>query len=81
MIAATHLLDGLPDHRKPPDNQYNTGMDRRLNRQLKNSRIEEPNFTKDKATPLGIIHIIVAVDATSYESETHNVADLFQLGF
>ena len=31
-IAATHLLDGLSDPRKPPDAQAHTGLDRRLAR-------------------------------------------------
>ena len=35
MIAATHLLDGLPNPRKPPGAQAHTGLYRRLARQLK----------------------------------------------
>ena len=59
-IAVTHLLDGLPDPRKPPDAQAHTGLDRRLARQPKTYGLEDPRIKREKAVPLGIVHSIVA---------------------
>ena len=58
-IAATHLLAGLPDPRKPTNSQANEGLDMRLSRQLKTYGIEDPLVRRGKAIPLGIIHSIV----------------------
>ena len=41
-IAATHILGGLHDPRKPPNAQAHTGLDRLLTRQLKTYGLEDP---------------------------------------
>ena len=41
-IASTHLLDGLPDPRNPPNAQAYTSLDRRLGHQLKTYGVEDP---------------------------------------
>ena len=41
-VAATHLLAGLPDPRKPTDFQANDILDMRLSRQLKTYGIDDP---------------------------------------
>ena len=80
-IAATHLLDGLPDPRKPPDAQAHTGLDRHLARQLKTYSLEDPPTRQEKALPLSIVHSIVATASLSSNIRTRQVADLVTLGF
>ena len=80
-IVATHLLDGLPDPRKPPDAQAYTGLDRRLTRQLKIYNLEDPPIKQEKAVPLGIIHSIVATAFFSSNTKTRQLANLVTLGF
>ena len=41
-IATSHLLDGLPDPRKPADSQAHTRIDKHLTRQLKTYGLEDP---------------------------------------
>ena len=80
-IAATHLLDGLPDPRKSPDAQAHTGLDRCLAQQIKTYGLEEPPVKQEKSIPLGTIHSIVATAAFLSYPKTHQVADLVTLGF
>ena len=40
-IATAHLLDGLPDPRKPANPQSHTGLDKRLTRQLNNYGLKD----------------------------------------
>ena len=42
LIATSHLLDGFPAPRKPSDSQARTGLDKRLNRQIKTYRLKDP---------------------------------------
>ena len=80
-IATTHLLDGLPDPRKPPDAQAHTGLDIRLARQLITYGLEDPPIKQEKATPLGIVQSIVAAASFSSNTKTCQVAHLVILGF
>ena len=80
-IAATHLLDGLPDPKKPPDAQAHTGLIRRLARQLKTYGLEDPPVKQEKASPIGSIHSIVTTSAVSYNPKNRQDADLVILGF
>ena len=61
------------------DSQAHTGLDRRLICQIKNYRIEDISAKRKKATPLGIVHSIVAAGASASNPKTHNIADLVQL--
>ena len=79
-IKVTHLLDDLPDLRKPPDAQNHTGLDRRLSHKLKTYGLEDPPVKREKATPLGIIHSIVAAAAFSSNPKNRLVANLGILG-
>ena len=63
-----HLLDGLPDLRKPADSQAHTGLDKRLTWQLKTYGLEDLPVQREKANPLGIVHSIVAEAATSSDT-------------
>ena len=76
-----HLLDGLPDPRKPADPQAHTGLDKRLTRQLKTYGLEDPPVQREKATPLGIVQSIVAKAATSSDLRAHHISDLVTIGF
>ena len=76
----THLLDGLPDPRNPPDAQAYTRLDRFLIHQLKTYDIDYPLVKQEKAAPLGKIQSIVAAAATTFNPKTHHVSDLAQLG-
>ena len=81
VITVTHLLDGLPDHRKPPDAQDHTGRDRRLTRQLKTYGIEDPPAKREYAALLGIVQSFVAMAATTFYPKTHHLTKLVQLIF
>ena len=80
-IAATHLLDVLPNPRKPPNAQAQTGLDRRLTQQLKTYSLDNPPIKLENSVPLGIIHSIVAAEYFSSNPKTYQVADLVALGF
>ena len=80
-IAATHLLDSLPNPINPPDAQAHTRPDTRLTRQLKTYGLEDPPVKREKAVPLGIINSIVAAAAFLSNPQTCQVADLVTLGF
>ena len=79
-IAATHLMDGLPDPRKPPDAQAHSGIDRNITHQLKTYRIEDPPVKQEKDAPLRIIHSILVAAAIASNPQTQKVAGLVQLG-
>ena len=49
MIVATHLLDGLPDPRNPPDAQDHTGLVRCITHQIKTYGIEDPLVKQESA--------------------------------
>ena len=55
----SHLRDGLPDPRKPANSQAHTGLNKRLTRQLKIYKLEDPPFQREKSIPLGIVHSIL----------------------
>ena len=76
VIVTAHLLDGLPDPRKPAYSQAHTGIDKRLTRQLKAYRIKDPPILQEKSTPLRIVHSIVAAAVTSSNTRAHHIADL-----
>ena len=78
---ATHLLDGLPDPRKPINYQAYTRLGRRIVCQIKTYSIKEPLVKREKAIPLGIIHSIIAASAFSSDPKNRQVADLVTLGF
>ena len=78
---ATHLLDCLPDPRKPLDAQAHTGLDRRLTRQLKTYGLEDPPIKLEKSVPLGIAQSIVATASFSSNPKTRQIANLVTLGF
>ena len=80
-IAATHLLDGLPNPRNPPDAQAHTRLDIRLARKLKIYVLKEHPIKREKAVPLGTVHSIVATASLSSNPQTRQVSDLFTLGF
>ena len=80
-ITTAHLLDGLPDPRKPADSQAHTGIDKRLIRQLEIYELKDPPFRQENAIPLGIMHSIVAEAATSSNTRAHHIADLVTIGF
>ena len=67
MIETAHLLDGLPDPRKPAGSQAHTVLDKRITRQLKTYGLKDSPVRQEKAIPLGIGHSIVAAAATSEE--------------
>ena len=81
VIAATHLLAGLPDPRNPTKSQANEGLDIQLSRQLKTYRIEDPPVRREKAIPLGIVHSIVSVANAASDQKTRHTADQVVLGF
>ena len=81
VIAATHLLDGLPDARNPPYSQARTVLDRRLARKLKTYGIVDPPFKRGNAIPLGILQSIMATGASTSDLKTRHVANLVKLGF
>ena len=76
-----HLLDGLPDPRKPADSQALTGLDKRLTRQLNTYGLKDPPVQQEKATPLRIVQSIVAEAATSSDTSSHHITDLVTIGF
>ena len=80
-IEATHLLDGLPDPRNPPDAQAHTRLYRHLILQLKTYTNELPPVNQKKAAPLGIVHSISASASTATDPKTCHVTDLVQLVF
>ena len=80
-IAENHLLDSLPDPRKPPNAQAHTGMDRRLARKLKTYGLEDPPIKREKGVPLGIVHSVVTASSFSSNPKTRQVALLVTLGF
>ena len=53
-IAQTHLLEGRPDPRKPP-NSTSISLDLRLSRQLRNYSFVDPPPAREKAIPLGLV--------------------------
>ena len=81
VIATAHLLDGLPDPRKPADSQAHTRLDKRLTRQLKTYGIEDPPVRREKAIPLGIVHSIVAKVDISSDTRAHQISNLITIGF
>ena len=80
-IAVTHLLDGLPDPRNPPDTQAHTKLDRHLARQFKTYGLDNPLVKQEKAVPLDIIHSIVAAESFSSNPKIRQVSVLVTLGF
>ena len=56
-IPEIHLIDGLPYPIKTPDAQAHTGLDRRLNHQLKTYRIEDPLLSGGNPPPLALSNL------------------------
>ena len=77
----THLLDGMPDPRNPPNSQACTSLNKRLTRKIKTYRIKDPPVNQEKSTLLGIIHSIVAAATSSYDPKAHHIVNLVELGF
>ena len=77
----THLLDGLPDLRNPPDAQDHTKMDRRLACQLRIYSIKDTHAKLYKVVILGTIYYVVSAATTVTNPKPHHVSDLIQLGF
>ena len=76
----THLLDGLPDPKNTPDSQFHTGPDKRLIRKIKTYGIEDPPVKREKSTPPGIIHSIVAAATSYYHPKNPACHRLFTIG-
>ena len=76
----TYLLYGLPNTRNPPDSEAHTGLDKRLTRELKTYRIEDPPVKQGKPISFGIMHSIMASRSYTYDPKAHHIANWVQLG-
>ena len=77
----SHLLDGLPNPRKPADSQAHTGIDKRLAQKLNTYGLEDPPARQKNVTPLGIVNSIVSPKATSSDTRSYHISDLVTVAF
>ena len=75
-VAEVHLLEGLPDPRKPPGSS-SKDLDKRLSRMLRHYSYQDPPSKREKAIPLGmVISIGASADGSPKASCT---SDLIQI--
>ena len=58
-IAEVHLLEGLPDPRKPLGSA-SSNLDKRLFRMLRHYSFQDPPSSREKAVPLGLVMSLAA---------------------
>ena len=81
-IAATHILDGLTDSRRPPDAQSHNGLDRGISPVSFKTTASRTLCSNDKRPPpLVIVPSIMGAAVITSNPKTHQVADQVTLSF
>ena len=77
-VAEVHLLEGLPEPRKPPGSS-SKDIDKRLSRMLRHYSYQDPPSSREKTNPLGLVISIAASVDGSPKGSSGNL--FFQVKF